>query len=200
MFAHLTCLHGSEVPTIKAPRAVGACHPYRTRRNNIPSERPMGQRPPGSIGRQRRRIRQQPAIHCHSHCRKLHDVTRTSRYRFSQGLVAIRAVSAAPVSALSRQPGNGLRRAKYDQARPGLGGGPDVEARRHGRGVVETQASPRRRERHPECSTAERQREHVIAPPTRDRICRIQLARNWPVIFHPGACAQRSIGSVFSGD
>ena len=117
MLAHLTCLHGSEVATVKAPGAVGACHPYRARRDDIPSERPMGQRPPSRVLHQRRCIRQQPAIHCHSESRQLHAVTWTSRYRFGQWLGTIRAVSTASVSALDRQLGEGLRRAKYDQGR-----------------------------------------------------------------------------------
>jgi hypothetical protein len=39
----------------------------------------------------------------------------------------------------------------------------------------------------------------LIAQPACDWISRVQLARNRPVIFHPRACAHRSIGSIFSG-
>jgi hypothetical protein len=45
-----------------------------------------------------------------------------------QRLSAIRTVSPASVSALDRQLGEGLGRAKYDQGRAGIGGAPDVEA------------------------------------------------------------------------
>jgi hypothetical protein len=102
MLAHLTCVHRPEVTTVKTSGAIGARHPHRTCCDNILSERPMGKRPPASVGCEGRSILQQPAIHCHSRCRQVHGVTRTGRNWFRQWLSAILAVSTASVSALDR--------------------------------------------------------------------------------------------------
>jgi len=78
-------------------------------------------------------------------------------------LYALDAVSGKPIPSFGARGSidlrEGLGRAKYDQGRAGLGGGPDVEAGRHGWRVVEPQPSPLRRDGQSQCSAAERQHE-----------------------------------------